>query len=151
MPIIIRPAVAKDVPGLFALVKELALFEKAPEAVWNTEERMLEEGFGATPYFKAIAAEDTESGEIVGMTLFHWAYSTWKGKFIYLDDFYVKEHLRGKGVGRQLMDAFMKEAKEMGASGVKWQVLDWNEPAIEFYKKYEVKFDAEWINCWKSF
>ena len=151
MPITIRPATAADVPALFSLVKELALYECAPDAVHNSEAQMLEEGFGAIPYFNAIVAEDKDTKEVIGMTLYHWAYSTWKGKYIYLDDFYVRENKRGQGIGKRLMDAFLLEAKTLGAHGAKWQVLDWNTSAIDFYKKYEVVFDAEWLNCWMSF
>ncbi|MFN8276186.1 MAG: GNAT family N-acetyltransferase [Chitinophagales bacterium] len=150
MSIKIRKATAADVPAIFRLVRELAAFERAPEEVWNTEQRMLEEGFGATPYFFAFVAEEMQTAEIQGMAVYHWAYSTWKGKYIYLDDLYVVEALRGKGVGKQLMDALMEEAKALDASGVKWQVLDWNTQAIEFYKKYDVTFDPEWINCRKN-
>ena len=150
MSITIRPAIAADVSALFGLVRELALFERAPEAVHNSEAQMLEEGFGATPYFFALVAESNDTKEVIGMTLYHWAYSTWKGKYIYLDDFYVKEKMRGQGIGKQLMDAFLLEAKTLAAHGVKWQVLDWNTNAIDFYKKYEVNFDPEWINCWMN-
>ena len=150
MSITIRPAAATDVPALFELVRELALFERAPDAVHNSAAQMLEEGFGATPYYFALVAESIDTKEVIGMTLYHWAYSTWKGKYIYLDDFYVKENRRGEGIGKQLMDTFLLEAQILGAYGVKWQVLDWNTNAIDFYKKYEVKFDPEWINCWMN-
>lgn len=142
----IRKAQPSDAPHILGLIRELALFEKAPEAVWNTEAEIMEEGFGAHPYFFAFVAEAAD-GEIVGMAVYHWAYSTWKGKYMFLDDLYVKEKMRGQGVGKLLLDAFLADAKERGANLVKWQVLHWNEPAINFYRKYEVLMDNEWIDC----
>ena len=147
MNIILRPAIAADAPIILSLAKELALFERAPEAVKNSEERILKDGFGGNPAFKCILAEDTDTNEVVGMALYYWAYSTWKGRYIYLDDLYVKEKMRGAGVGKQLLNALIENAKEMGASLVKWEVLHWNEPAIDFYKRYDVTFDDEWIHC----
>ena len=131
---------------MLQLVKELAHFERAPDAVWNTEAAMLKEGFGEQPYFYTFVAE-LPDGEVVGLALYHWAYSSWKGKYMYLDDLYVKEKMRGKGAGKQLMDTFLKEAQAQGANMVKWQVLNWNEPAIEMYRKVGVTFDNEWIDC----
>ena len=131
---------------MLQLVKELANFERAPDAVWNTEEAMLKEGFGEQPHFYTFVAELAD-GEVVGLALYHWAYSSWKGKYMYLDDLYVKEKMRGKGTGKQLMDTFLKEAQAQGANMVKWQVLNWNEPAIEMYRKVGVTFDNEWIDC----
>lgn len=147
MNITIRKAEPKDVPAMLQLVKELATFERAPDAVWNTEEAMLEEGFGEHPYFHTFVAELTETGEVEGIALYHWAYSSWKGKYLYLDDLYVKERNRGKGIGKMLMDTFLKEAQAQGANLVKWQVLNWNQPAIDMYEKIGVTFDNEWIDC----
>ena len=147
MNILIRKAEAKDIPALMLLVKELATFERAPDAVWNTEAEMLRDGFGDNPSFQAYVAEIEETGEVVGLSLYHWAYSTWKGKYMYLDDLYVKEKVRGQNAGTKLLEAFLKDAQEQGANLVKWQVLHWNEPAISFYKKYDVAFDKEWIDC----
>jgi GNAT superfamily N-acetyltransferase len=146
MDITIRKGEAKDVPAMLQLVKELAVFERAPDAVWNTEADMLADGFGAQPFFQTFVAE-LPDGEVVGIAMYHWAYSSWKGKYMYLDDLYVKEKMRGKGTGKQLLDTFLKEAQAQGANMVKWQVLNWNEPAIKMYEKHGVTFDNEWIDC----
>ena len=145
--ILIRKAEARDVPDLMLLIRELAVFERAPDAVWNTKAEMLRDGFGENPAFMSFVAEIEETGEVVGLSLYHWAYSTWKGRYMYLDDLYVKEKMRGQSVGKKLLVAFLKDAQEQGANLVKWQVLHWNEPAIQFYKKYNVAFDNEWIDC----
>jgi ribosomal protein S18 acetylase RimI-like enzyme len=147
MNITLRKAETKDVPAILALVKELALFEKAPDAVTNTETMIMRDGFSENPAFRCIVAETNDTGEVVGMALYYWAYSTWKGRYMYLDDLYVKEKMRGSGIGKQLLEAFISDANESGAKMVKWEVLDWNEPAIEFYKSYDVAFDDEWIHC----
>jgi ribosomal protein S18 acetylase RimI-like enzyme len=147
MDIIIRKAEARDVKDIMLLIRELAVFERAPDAVINTDEEMLRDGFGENPSFEAFVAELKDTGEVVGVSLYHWAYSTWKGKYMYLDDLYVKEKMRGQSVGKMLLDAFLKDAKDRGANLVKWQVLHWNEPAIKFYEKYGVTFDNEWIDC----
>ncbi|MCW3126396.1 MAG: Diamine N-acetyltransferase [Bacteroidetes bacterium] len=147
MDILIRKAEARDVADIMLLIRELAAFERAPDAVLNTEEEMLRDGFGEQPSFEAFVAEVKDTGEVVGVSLFHWAYSTWKGKYMYLDDLYVKEKMRGQSVGKMLLEAFLQYAQEQGANLVKWQVLNWNEPAIQFYKKYDVTFDNEWIDC----
>ena len=128
------------------LIKELAAFERAPDAVWNTTEDMLADGFGDRPFFEAFVAEH-EDGEVVGMAMYHWAYSSWKGKYLFLDDLYVKEKIRGQGLGKKLLDTFLNEAQIKDARMVKWQVLHWNEPAIKMYEKYNVTFDNEWIDC----
>ena len=128
------------------LVRELALFERAPNEVTVTQEHFEESGFGPNPVWWALVAE-TNAGEIAGMALYYIRYSTWKGQRMYLEDIVVKESMRGNGIGKKLMDALIVEAKEKGFSGMVWQVLDWNEPAIEFYKKLGAKLDDEWINC----
>jgi GNAT superfamily N-acetyltransferase len=146
MDITIRKGEAGDVPAMLQLVKELAAFERAPDAVWNTEEDLLKDGFGEQPFYQTFVAE-LPDGEVVGLAMYHWAYSSWKGKYLYLDDLYVKEKMRGRGTGKQLLDYFLQEAKALGANMVKWQVLNWNEPAIKMYEKYGVTFDNEWIDC----
>ena len=141
----IRKGEKKDIPDVLRLVHELADFEKAPDAVTNTVQEMEQDGFGKNPVFRFHIAELDE--EIVGVALYFVKYSTWKGKGLYLDDLFVSEKYRGKGIGKKLFDAFMQEAKSAGAKQVHWQVLDWNTPAIEFYKKLGSTIEAEWWDC----
>jgi GNAT superfamily N-acetyltransferase len=141
----IRNATAQDVPAIMALVRELAIYEKAEHELINTEDQMLKDGFGDNPLFKAIVAE--RKGVILGMSLYYFRYSTWKGKRLYLEDYIVTESERGSGIGKLLFDATVAKAKEEKCSGMAWQVLDWNEPGINFYKKYPTSFDNGWINC----
>lgn len=132
---------------MFRLVKELAEFERAPEAVVNTEEMLLEDGFGEKSIYRVFVAEEAETNEIIGMALYYTAYSTWKGRMLFLDDLVVTEQYRRFGIGRKLIGAFLKEAEELGVNQVRWQVLDWNTPAIEFYKSLGAELDSEWITC----
>jgi GNAT superfamily N-acetyltransferase len=145
MKIEIRKGRKEDLPNVLALVHELAEFEKAPDAVTNTVELMEQDGFGDNPIFNFHMAE--VDGKIVGIALYFVKYSTWVGKGLYLDDLMVTEKFRSQGVGKKLFDAFMGEAKKIGAKQVHWQVLDWNTPAIEFYKKLNAKIEAEWWDC----
>ncbi|MBL7928810.1 MAG: GNAT family N-acetyltransferase [Bacteroidia bacterium] len=145
MHIKIRQGRPEDIPAVYALVKELAEYEKAPEAVTNSVERMTEDAFGKDPcYFLLVAESDTE---ILGMAIYFVKYSTWKGKGIYLDDIVVSEKHRRKGIGKLLFDEVVREAARLDAHILHWQVLDWNTPAIEFYKKYNCSFESEWIDC----
>jgi len=144
MSIIIRDAIREDVPTMFELIKELALYEKAPEQVTNTVEQMYVDGFGNNPIFGTIVLE-VES-EIVGMALYYFRYSTWKGKRLYLEDLIVSETMRGRGLGEKLLESVIEKARQTACTGLMWQVLDWNEPAINFYKKFGAKFDEEWVN-----
>lgn len=144
-PFIIRPARAADVPAMFALVKELALFEKAPEQVTNSEADMLRDGFGEQPVFRSLVAEC--EGQVVGLAIFFVKYSTWKGKGLYLDDLIVTETYRGRGIGLALLKAYLEEARRSGARQVHWQVLDWNQLAIDLYKKMGASLEAEWLDC----
>ncbi len=141
----IRKGKKDDLPGVLELIKELALFEKSPEEVSNTLEKMEEEGFGKNPVFSFFIAQMND--KIVGIAVYFTKYSTWKGKGLYLDDLIVTESLRGKGIGRQLFNAFMEEAKNQDAQQVHWQVLDWNTPAIDFYRKMNARIDTEWLDC----
>jgi GNAT superfamily N-acetyltransferase len=149
MNIRVRKGTADDVPQVFELVRELALYEKAPEQVTNTPEMMLHDGFGPEPIFGLFVAE--VDGRVVGISLYYYRYSTWKGKRLYLEDIVVTESMRGYGLGKQLFDATVEEAKNTQCTGMMWQVLDWNEPAIQFYKKYGTRFDKGWINCHLDF
>ena len=145
----LRKALATDIPEMLRLVMELAIYEKAPEQVTNTEARMLEEGFGENPAFGCILAE--EDTKIVGLAIYYYRYSTWKGKRIYLEDLIVTESQRGKGTGKLLFDTVIEIGKETNCSGMMWQVLEWNEPAINFYKNYPTRFDEGWLNAHLDF
>ncbi len=145
MQLHIRKGEKKDLPGVLELIHELAAFEKAPDAVTNTIKEMEQDAFGVQPVFEFHVAE-TE-GRIVGITLYYIKYSTWKGRGLYLEDLVVTEKYRGQGIGKKLLDVFMQEAKAMGAKQVHWQVLDWNTPAINFYKKINASIEAEWWDC----
>jgi len=142
---IIRAAVKEDCPRLLQLVQELADYEKAPQEVTVTLSHFEESGFEKNPVWWALVAED--NGIIVGFALYYIRYSTWKGQTIYLEDLLVTQEMRGKGIGKMLVDQLIIEAKQKGFKRITWQVLDWNEPAIHFYKKYNASFDAEWVNC----
>lgn len=141
----LRKGTESDLPRLLELITELAIYEHAENEVTNTVERMKTEGFGPEPVFGFFVVEI--ENEIVGAAVYYWRYSTWKGKRLYLEDLIVTEALRGKGAGKILFDKMIEYGKSEGASGMMWQVLDWNEPAINFYKKYNASFDAEWLNC----
>lgn len=146
MVIKIREAVKEDCPRIMELVKELAVYEKAPEQVTVSFEHFVESGFGTSPVWWAWVAEADENVE--GFALYYTRYSTWKGKRMYLEDIIVTEKMRGHGLGKLLLDKLIGVAKEKGYTGMMWQVLDWNERAISFYKKFsDVRFDPEWVNC----
>jgi len=146
MDFIIRKARREDAPAAHQLIVELAIFEKAPNSVTNTIEQFTEDGFGEAPIFNLIVAESS-SKEIVGMALYFYAYSTWKGKMLYLDDLVVTKNWRNKGIGKILIDELFVIAKANNVKIVKWEVLDWNTPAVEFYKKLGAKIDKEWWSC----
>lgn len=141
----IREGRREDLPRVLELIKELAEYERAPHEVTNTVERLEEDGFGAHPVFGFFVAE--RAGHIIGLSLYYWRYSTWKGKRLYLEDIIVTESERGYGAGKLLFERTMKKALEENCTGMMWQVLDWNEPAINFYKKYGARMDNGWINC----
>lgn len=145
MEVNLRVAKIGDCPRLLELIHELALFEKAPQEVDVSLAEFKDAGFGAKPVWKAFVAET--DGLIVGMALYYTRYSTWKGRRTYLEDLIVTESARGKGIGKLLFDAVVKETRDLNFSGMTWQVLDWNEPAINFYNKYEAGLEAGWINA----
>jgi len=138
----ISKATEKDFSDIFQCISELALFEKAPEKVSNSPEQMLRE----KEYFHCYIAKNDE-GEVLGIALYFFAYYTWVGKSLYLDDIYVREQYRNTGIGKALLQKVFETAKEEQCSRVRFQVLDWNTNAIEFYKKTGVTLDNEWINC----
>jgi GNAT superfamily N-acetyltransferase len=145
MEITVRRAVKEDCPRLMELVQELADYEKAAGEVTATLQHFEESGFGPAPVWWAFVAE--AEGIIHGFALYYLRYSTWKGRAMYLEDLLVTNAMRRKGVGKLLFDRLIEEARAKGLKRMVWQVLDWNEPAINFYKKYNAKFDAGWVNC----
>ncbi len=141
----IRRGLEADLPAVLALIQELATYERAPDAVTNTLADMRRDGFGPQPSFGFFVLENAAT-EIIGLALFYTAYSTWKGRMLYLEDLVVTEAARRGGHGRQLFAAVVAEARATGAKRLKWQVLDWNEPAITFYQKLGANLDGEWLN-----
>ena len=140
----IRVATKADIPDLLHLIKELAIFEKAPNEVINTPELMEKDGFGENNIFDAFVAEIDD--HVIGMAITYFRYSTWKGKRLYLEDLIVTEKSRGLGAGQLLFQHCIQFGKESECNGMVWQVLDWNEPAIDFYKSYNANLDGCWIN-----
>ncbi|MFS8082960.1 MAG: N-acetyltransferase family protein [Ginsengibacter sp.] len=146
MSIQIRRAEVADCKSIMNLIQELAVYEKAPEEVTVDFDHFVNSGFGKNPVWYAFVADENDL--VIGFALYYIRYSTWKGQRMYLEDILVTNTHRGKGVGKLLFDQLIKEAGEKNLSGMVWQVLDWNQPAINFYKKYDdVKFDNEWVNC----
>jgi len=141
---IVRKGKKEDLGSALRLVKELAIYERALDEVKNSVEKMEKDGFGTDPVFGFFVAENSEG--IIGMSLYYYRYSTWKGKILYIEDLVVTERYRRSGAGTLLMEASIQEAKKQNCYGVQWQVLDWNEPAIKFYEKYNPVQDPEWIN-----
>ena len=141
----IRRAEQKDCKRLLELIQELADYEKAPTEVTVTLSHFEESGFGQSPVWWAFVAD--VDGKVEGFALYYIRYSTWKGQRMYLEDILVTEKMRGQKIGKLLFDRLIEEAKDKKLSGIVWQVLEWNEPAINFYKKYDTAFDDEWINC----
>jgi len=145
MNCIIRKGVKSDLTNALRLVKELAEYEKAPNEVSVTTEELENNGFGEQPLFRFFVAE--EKSIIVGMALYYIKYSTWKGKCVFLEDIIVTEKYRKFGIGKKLFDEVVNVAKKMKVKRLEWQVLNWNQPAIQFYKKLNSNFDDEWVNC----
>ena len=143
--ILIRDGKREDLPRTLELIRELAEFERALHEVTNTKLMMEEDGFGPNRVFGFFVAE--EDKYIHGISLYYYRYSTWKGKRLYLEDIVVTQDQRGRGIGQLLFEATMKKVIDENCTGLMWQVLDWNEPAIRFYKRYDTRFDKEWVNC----
>lgn len=143
--ITIRRAEREDCPRIMELIGQLAEYERAPQEVTVDPEHFAESGFGPNPVWWAWVAET--GGQVCGFALWYIRYSTWKGQRMYLEDIYVEPQMRGQGVGAMLFDCLLREGRERGFSGMMWQVLDWNQPAIDFYRKYNARFDDGWINC----
>lgn len=129
-------------PAVLGLIQELAVFEKEPDAVVLTVADLERDGFGENPLFHTFVAE--VNGEITGMALYYYRYSTWKGKTIHLEDLIVKEAYRGTGTGLALYTEIMKQGKKEGVRRIEWNVLDWNQPAIWFYEKSGAKLLDDW-------
>ena len=151
MDSIIRKAEKKDCPRLLELIHELAMYEKAPHEVTVDLDHFEESGFGENPVwwaFVAASPNPSKGGEeeVHGFALYYIRYSTWKGQCIYLEDLLVTEKMRGKGLGKLLFEKVIEETKARNFKRMVWQVLDWNEPAINFYKKYNATLDPEWMN-----
>jgi len=142
---VLRRGQEADLPRVLALIQELAEFEREPDAVTNTLAAMQRDGFGPQPIFGFFVLENADH-QLIGLALFYTAYSTWKGRMLYLEDLVVTEAARRGGYGRRLFDAVVAEARRTGAQRLKWQVLDWNEPAIGFYKKLGANIESEWLN-----
>tara|TARA_Y100001978_G_scaffold36419_1_gene32360 strand:- start:829 stop:1305 length:477 start_codon:yes stop_codon:yes gene_type:complete len=144
MDIDIRKGVKKDLPQVLALIKELADYEKSLDQVDVTLEQLEKDGFDGHPHYYLLVAE--EKGEIIGVCFYFIRYSTWKGKVLFLEDFVVKEEYRRKGIGRMLFEETIRIANKENMDGLHWQVLDWNTPALNFYKKYNASISSTWLN-----
>jgi GNAT superfamily N-acetyltransferase len=140
----IRVGTKSDLPYILNLIKELAEYEKAPAEVEVTIAEMENWGFGPDKIFDFFVAE--KNGTIVALALYYYKYSTWKGKCLFLEDIIVTEKMRGEGIGKMLFDKIVEVAKKDKVRRLEWQVLEWNEPAIKFYKKYNATLDPEWLN-----
>lgn len=142
MDIRIRPATMNDAAAILALIQELALFEKEPQAVVLTQADIEAHGFGPQPLFQCLVAE--AEAQVLGMALFYPRYSTWKGPTLHLEDLIVKEAHKGKGIGTALYRAFIAHAYESGVNRIEWVVLNWNQPAVQFYKNSGAVVLDEW-------
>jgi GNAT superfamily N-acetyltransferase len=141
----IRKAETADLSSVYQLVKELAIYENAPEEPSNPLETFIQDGTGEHPKYHVLLA--LFGNEIVGMALYYLGYSTWKGSMMYLDDLVVRESWRRKGIGKKLINSLIGSARSHGVNQLRWHVLDWNEPAIAFYKKIGANLDPTWITC----
>ena len=144
MKIKIRDGIKEDLPAILELIKELADFENAKEQVTITLEDLEKDGFGENPLYWFLVVE--KDNEIVGLSFYWIRYSTWKGKFLFLEDFVIKEEYKRQGIGSKLFEETINICKKQKLNGMIWQVLDWNTPAIKFYKKYNADISKEWLN-----
>ena len=144
MKTIIRKGLKNDLPAALSLIKELADYEKALKEVTITLKDLEKDGFGKNPCYWFLVAEKNK--KIIGLSFYWIRYSTWKGKFLFLEDFIISEKHRRSGIGSKLFEATIKICEELECNGMCWQVLDWNKPAINFYKKYNAKISSDWLN-----
>jgi GNAT superfamily N-acetyltransferase len=144
MKTIIREGLKEDLPKVLELINELADYEKALEEVTITLDDLENDGFGDTSYYSFLVAEHNKT--IIGLSFYFIRYSTWKGKFLYLEDFIIREEYRNQGIGSLLFEATINVCKKEDLNGMIWQVLDWNTPAIDFYKKYNADISSKWLN-----
>ena len=145
MDSLIRIGTINDLPQVLNLIKDLAAFENEPYEVEVTIAEMQNWGFGKDKIFDFFVIEI--DNKIIGLALYYFKYSTWKGKCLFLEDIIVKENVRNKGYGKKLFNAVVEVAKNTGVKRMEWQVLDWNKNAIEFYNKYQANLDSKWLNC----
>lgn len=144
MDVVIRQVTETDLPTVLQLIRDLAVYEREPNAVVVTEETF--QAYFRDKKFESLVAE--MEGKVVGIALYYTAYSTWKGPYIYLEDFIITESLRGKGIGKALLRALVQVAEDRKSPYIKWQVLDWNEPAIKFYENIQAELSSEWVTGW---
>jgi GNAT superfamily N-acetyltransferase len=144
MKLTIRQGGKKDLPAILSLIKELANYENALEEVTITLEDLEKDGFENHPWYRFLVAE--KDNQIIGLSFYWIRYSTWKGKFLFLEDFVIKKEYRRHGIGSQLFEKTINVCKELKLNGMIWQVLDWNTPAIDFYKKYNANISSTWLN-----
>jgi len=144
MKINIRQGKKTDLPAVLNLIKELADYENAIEEVTITLEDLEKDGFGSRPFYWFLVAEN--NNQIVGLSFYWIRYSTWKGKFLFLEDFVIKQQYRRSGIGSKLFEKTIKICQDLELNGMCWQVLDWNTPAIDFYKKYNAEISSAWLN-----
>ncbi len=150
MNILIRKAKKTDLFAAYQLIKELALYENAAKEVVLSYEQFSKDFEANQPIYKLHVAEviNSEGNQVIaGIALFYFAYSTWKGKMVYLEDLVVSQNYRRLGIGEQLIESVFQFARDENANQVRWHVLDWNEPAIRFYEKLGVKMEQEWVTC----